>query len=111
MTMKKLWFRARDYGWGWYPASWQGWAVLGVWFVFFVGIMSRLEEQSSPAWFMVSVFASVVVLLAICWKTGERPYWQWAGKPISAWRGVAYSFAIIGIAAVIAAAAAFIASR
>ena len=30
MENKKLWFRAKRYGWGWYPCSWQGWAVLAM---------------------------------------------------------------------------------
>jgi len=28
----KLWFKAKRYGWGWTPACWQGWLVLGVYF-------------------------------------------------------------------------------
>lgn len=23
-----FWFRAKEYGWGWYPATWEGWLVL-----------------------------------------------------------------------------------
>ena len=110
--MKKLhWFRARDYGWGWYPASWEGWAVLGVWLLVFVGIMSGLDERTSPWWFLVKIFGSVIVLLFICWNTGERPTWRWAGKPISAKRGIAYTFALVGGAALIAALTAFFLSR
>ena len=25
---KKYWFKAKQYGWGWSPSSWQGWAVI-----------------------------------------------------------------------------------
>ncbi len=24
----KYWFKAKNYGWGWYPATWQGWLIL-----------------------------------------------------------------------------------
>lgn len=110
--MKKLlWFRAKRFGWGWYPVTWQGWTVLAVWLFVFVGIMSGLNQHASPWVFLGKVFGSVIVLLVICWKTGERPSWRWAGKPISMWRGIAYAFALIGGAAVVAALTAFILSR
>jgi hypothetical protein len=34
----KYWFPAKRYGWGWGPpVTWQGWAVLVVWLLAFVG--------------------------------------------------------------------------
>jgi len=26
--IKPLWFKAKQYGWGWYPARWQGWLIV-----------------------------------------------------------------------------------
>ena len=26
--MTQLWFKAKKYGYGWYPATWQGWLVI-----------------------------------------------------------------------------------
>ena len=26
--MKQLWFKAKTYGYGWYPVTWQGWLVI-----------------------------------------------------------------------------------
>lgn len=32
-----MWFRAKRYGWGWRPVTWQGWAVVAVWVAAFSG--------------------------------------------------------------------------
>lgn len=83
--MKKLWFRNKTYGWGWYPATWQGWVVLAV----FIGLLvvNTLTLTATPdptaralTWFFVREAVLVALVLAICYKTGEKPHWQW-GPP------------------------------
>lgn len=27
VSKNKLWFKAKNYGWGWYPVTWEGWTV------------------------------------------------------------------------------------
>lgn len=88
-TKRKLWFRAKRFGWGWYPVSWQGWAVtvayallymvLGILFGAFapavtLGGGSALEGSVLFFSLMVLLTAS---LLAICYRYGERPRWRW----------------------------------
>ena len=34
--MTKKWFAAKRYGWGWYPVTWQGWGILGIYTGFVV---------------------------------------------------------------------------
>jgi hypothetical protein len=35
----KLWFKAKNYGWGWYPITWQGWLITGL-YAFGVGFIT-----------------------------------------------------------------------
>lgn len=80
----KYWFKAKLFGWGWTPARWQGWAV----FLIYLGLVFLLtravNEQSTPrevvVSFLLPMTALIVVLLVICYKTGERPRWQWGKK-------------------------------
>jgi hypothetical protein len=75
--MKTIWFKAKKYGWGWYPATWEGWAItLG-----YVAIVTAgyFVTNSSP---LMHVFAFVltVLLIVVCYKTGETPQWRWGDK-------------------------------
>ena len=74
MPVKKLWFKAKKYGWGWYPVTWQGWAVLlGYVAVNFLLAMSFIL-------LIPGVIISTSLLIYICWRTGERPSWRWGDK-------------------------------
>src|SRR3989338_4594541 len=75
------WFRARLYGWGWTPATWQGWLVLAIWFALVLFFAFTIDENS-PArevafTFILPVLLLTATLLRICYKKGERPRWQW----------------------------------
>ena len=83
--MRPLWFKAKRYGWGWYPCSWQGWVVL----FFTVGIIAvngamvdRTSHSVSDTLIGSFLFAVVVItlLIAVCYLTGEKPRWRWGGK-------------------------------
>lgn len=69
---EKLWFRPkRALGWGWEPASWEGWLVTAL---FVGGIVAlpfvfELSETATVGWSAVGV----VVLLVICWLKGTSP--------------------------------------
>lgn len=80
--MKKIWFKAKNYGWGWYPVSWEGWIILAVYIVFIVKTFLRIDaEQHSGSDtlinFAIPFIISTCILLAICYKTGEKPRWRW----------------------------------
>lgn len=78
---KKLWFRAKSYGWGWYPSSWQGWVLL-VAYLFVVlkstwrFTASGLLEQDIVQ-FLLRVGLPTGLLIVICFLKGERPRWRW----------------------------------
>lgn len=82
--MEKLWFKAKHYGYGWYPATKEGWAVTLVYVVLLLAPMSlveRFENDPDAALFAAAFFIYAVVLtvtlLVICVKTGEKPGWRW----------------------------------
>ena len=74
--MKKPWFRAKHYGWGWVPATWQGWLVLVVYVAGMVKLYFFFENALSDlvnplAFFIPAAAAMTGVLIAICYVTGE----------------------------------------
>ena len=85
MMDKKYWFRAKSFGWGWYPCTWQGWAVLVMYvfsmisnFVFvdhYVHSASDFLIQFFPQTYILTVF-----LIIVCYATGEKPSWHWGFK-------------------------------
>jgi hypothetical protein len=80
---KKYWFIRKQYGWGWVPASWQGWAVLGIYTGALVSLFLRVDEEFASVDQMITNFflpaIGITVLLAIVtWLKGEvPPKWQW----------------------------------
>jgi len=82
--MPKLWFKAKDYGWGWYPSAWQGWlVVLGyivILAVIFILTKNYIVNDSDVFIFFIPVAIATALLLFICYKKGERTEWRWGKK-------------------------------
>ena len=78
---KKLWFKAKMYGWGWYPCSWEGWAVTFGYIVLVLLFGLTLDEQSPPKeiafTFLLPIALLTAALIRICYRKGERPRWRW----------------------------------
>jgi uncharacterized membrane protein YidH (DUF202 family) len=85
---KKLWFRAKDYGWGWQPCTWQGWLLIIAYMVGMVVIAFRIDTGAHSASdalinFIPQSIILTAILIWIAAATGERPEWRWAGKRVS----------------------------
>jgi hypothetical protein len=85
--MTRLWFRARDYGWGWAPVTLEGWLVV-VAFLMAVGAVTVVfiyqlhhggDPRATTLRYLVALAILIGLLIAICWLTGERPRWRWGG--------------------------------
>lgn len=77
------WFKRKLYGWGWFPVKWQGWAVIGLFIIAMGFIASGLGSEPTNAdlaWYFAKLAVAVTVLIFICYKTGEKPRWQWGSK-------------------------------
>ena len=83
MTLEhhELWFRAKRYGWGWTPSTWQGWLVIGANLALVAPGLAMVARQmlALPA-YLAYVAVLTLVLLAFCWFKGEKPHWRWGGK-------------------------------
>jgi hypothetical protein len=83
--MQPLWFKAKRYGWGWYPCTWQGWAVLFLAMSGIASVAMNADATSHSAsdtliGSCIPTVAMVGLLLIICALTGEKPRWRWGGK-------------------------------
>lgn len=80
----KVWFRAKTYGWGWTPVTWQGWIVTII-FAVLIGFSIARNSTGYTAsqailGFSPQVILLIAALLCICYKKGEKPSWRWGNK-------------------------------
>lgn len=81
--MKNLWFKNKKYGWGWTPATLNGWLVIAAYCCVVIGypLLAELGYYSLSLPVLFSVVAiSTVSLTAVCYWKGESPAWNWGGK-------------------------------
>lgn len=76
------WFKRKAFGWGWTPATWQGWGVTILFVFLIIGNALRLELDGvqgaeAAGYFILQTAGLVFLLIAICWRKGESPKWQW----------------------------------
>lgn len=81
----KLWFKAKRYGWGWYPASWEGWLVTTLYVLFILYRANKVSlmfdtESSFIFRYTFEIIFMTVPLLLICYLKGERPKWRWGDE-------------------------------
>ncbi|HVZ67329.1 MAG TPA: hypothetical protein VG917_03635 [Patescibacteria group bacterium] len=79
---KRYWFRDKQYGWGWYPATWEGWLAIAIYVIYLSWRVIQLSQQpgASSSFVFIYVFEIIpptIVLLAICYLKGEKPRWRW----------------------------------
>jgi hypothetical protein len=85
MLTKKPWFKAKRFGWGWYPVTWQGWLVIVLWIPLVVWFARNIVADNmtthSVSDFLIRAalkfLVLVVPLLIVCYATGEKPSWHW----------------------------------
>lgn len=83
--MTRRWFRAKTYGWGWTPASVEGWLVMAAFLAAVAadaGVLIYRTRHGVPMFpalvtFYLGLAVLIVALVLICWKTGEPPRWRW----------------------------------
>jgi uncharacterized membrane protein YhaH (DUF805 family) len=78
MTERKLWFIAKRYGWGWQPATWQGWLVVVVYIAVILAAVA--VAATLPLVTVLVSLGATTLLLWICYRTGEPPRWRWGDK-------------------------------
>ncbi|HEY4503024.1 MAG TPA: hypothetical protein VJC14_01120 [Candidatus Paceibacterota bacterium] len=76
-----FWFKRKLYGWGWTPATWQGWLITFVYLALII-LFSLTIDDNSPRREIIFTFVLPFVLLTvafirIAYKKGQKPKWQW----------------------------------
>ncbi|PIR85120.1 hypothetical protein COU15_02600 [Candidatus Kaiserbacteria bacterium CG10_big_fil_rev_8_21_14_0_10_45_20] len=79
---KHYWFKRKLYGWGWTPATWEGWLVTAVFIVAIVWNATYLSgdeivSSDTVTNAVMRVLALTVLFILIAWKKGEPPKWMW----------------------------------
>ncbi len=78
---EKLWFKRKLYGWGWTPATWQGWASTLLYVLLLVAFGLTLDETSPPNeivfTFVLPIVLLTIAFIRLAYKKGEKPRWQW----------------------------------
>lgn len=77
LMSRPLWFKAKRYGYGWYPAGWQGWVVMFVWLTLILGAYVRWNLETQIAYYLADACASTGALVFVAWYTGEKARWRW----------------------------------
>lgn len=87
MSQQKPWFKLKDYGWGWQPASREGWACIAVYAVVVISAAMFFAPESNGTLtgeefvpFMVVFVAASAALYLLAYKHAGRPKWRWKGK-------------------------------
>jgi hypothetical protein len=73
--MKEIWFKRKTYGYGWTPVSKEGWIVTIV--AILLILKFATDTKTNPIKSMIYIFLTVITLVIICYKTGEKPKWHW----------------------------------
>ncbi len=78
----KIWFKAKRYGYGWYPSSWQGLVVLLIYIAIEVLTFLKIDAHSHSNSdtlrpFIIISIVYTIILILICIKKGERAKWRW----------------------------------
>lgn len=76
------WFKAKLYGWGWTPATWQGWIAVLMFVLFLLWNARLLTNTVEPTneellTFFARLLVGLILLLVITYKTSEKPHWHW----------------------------------
>jgi hypothetical protein len=83
--VKQYWFKSYKLGYGWYPASWQGWIViliygLNIYFgIRFFGEHVAGKINTLMAYLPVLILTTVMFLIIVV-RTGEEARWRWGSK-------------------------------
>lgn len=73
----KLWFKAKRYGWGWYPCSLEGWFVILLGLAFIFGGVYVGDTDDAPGAALLGILLAIALFIFTGYKKGEKPRWRW----------------------------------
>jgi hypothetical protein len=74
---KGYWFKRKLYGWGWTPATKEGWSLLALYFfsILYIGF-----TENNVSTLLIEFSIITALFLFIVYLKGEPPKWQWGLK-------------------------------
>ncbi len=62
--------------------TWQGWLTILIYVISVVAILPNRTSLSdyNDLFFIFELISITLILLAVCYKKGEKPRWRWGGK-------------------------------
>lgn len=85
--MTRYWFKRRRFGFGWTPATREGWLTLGLYLAAVLGgaIVLGAFTTDPPGWtvavYLLIVLVLTIVFFAIAISKGPKPKWRWGRHP------------------------------
>ncbi len=76
--MEKQWFKRKKYGFGWTPATKEGW-ILTITAVLLM-IASATTIKKNPLLGITYILLIIITFITICCQKGEKLAWQWGNK-------------------------------
>jgi hypothetical protein len=70
------WFKAKEVGYGFVPASWRGWAATAVFVVLVVAAAAPLRLYYGPSTAFQAIAILVVGFLVLGHWTGAKGWWK-----------------------------------
>lgn len=81
---QKYWFKRRRYGYGWIPATWQGWTTLLIFLAIIIGnaaVITVHKPSDEPLWqYSIIFITSIFALIVIATVKGPTPKWRWGKR-------------------------------
>lgn len=79
------WFKCKLYGFGWVPATKQGWGVFITYVLFVIGLSVIAETtlfvpSQTVGQVIAPLLLATIVFILIMYRTGEPLVWQWGKK-------------------------------
>lgn len=78
---ERYWFKRKLFGWGWTPATWQGWLVTGAYVALVLFFAFTIDPESSRKEVLLGFVLPLLILtfffIRIAYRTGEKPKWSW----------------------------------
>ncbi len=73
----RYWFKRKRYGWGWTPATWEGWVTTLIFLALVLGNAIRTIHAPTVVPFVLQTIVASLLFLFVTMKKGESPRWQW----------------------------------
>jgi hypothetical protein len=78
----KFWFKTKYFGIGWYPSSWEGWAIILVFSVLTLSTAYFIQQITTTRSDFLFIFltTALIILVLLFWiisQKGEKLKWRW----------------------------------